>query len=103
MLVALNDYHHFGYGCGFLNSVEKVGLRTAVVPSQHPQRSGAAVEDVVLSSRVVSSLQGCFREVVVEVVVALAHRLRADRVSSDRRVAVLGTGRQGWGHSAPGA
>ena len=85
--------------CGFLDSMEKAVLRLAMVPSRHPQRSGVAVEVVVLTSRVVSSLQDCFREVVV----VLAHRLRADRVSSDRRVAVLRTGRQGWRHSAPGA
>ena len=85
----LTDRHHVC--CGFLNLVEKAALRVATVPSRHPQRSGAAAEVVVLTSRVVSCLRDCFREVVV----VLAHRLRADRVSSDRRVAVLGTGRRG--------
>ena len=64
--------------------MENADARLAMAPSKHLRRSGAAIE--VVASRLVSSLQDCFPEVVEALVVASARRVRAARVY--RRVAV---------------
>ena len=61
--------------------MEKAVLRWAMVPSMRLRRLGAAGEVVAMSSRVVSPLKDCFREVAEALAVASARLVRDDRAS----------------------